>query len=64
MNPVLKIIIETAMKYEKNTAVRDAALDEIFIKMVVRPIQLAWIRSKTDNMDSYSYSTTDTWGPK
>jgi hypothetical protein len=44
MNPVLKSIIEMAINYTKSIEARDAALDEIFTKLIVRPIQLAWIR--------------------
>jgi len=50
------------MKYENNDAIRNA-LDEIYTNLIVRPIQLAWIRSKTYT-DNYSCDSADTWGPK
>jgi hypothetical protein len=62
MNTALKIIIETAMKYENNDAIR-SALDEIYVNLIIRPIQLAWIRSKI-HTDNYSCDSADTWGPK
>ena len=62
MNTALKLIIETAMKYENNDAIRNA-LDEIYTNLIVRPIQLAWIRSKTYT-DNCSCDSADTWGPK
>jgi len=43
MHPVIKIVIETAMSYKKNQQARDAALDELFVKMIVRPLQMAWL---------------------
>jgi len=61
MNAALKLIIETAMKYE-DTAIHEA-LDEIYIKMIIRPLQLAW-RSKNHDTDNCSCSSAETWGPK
>ena len=46
MNPALQYILESAMAYKKPNEMRHAALDEIFTKLVVRPIQMAWIRSR------------------
>ena len=34
-----------AFQYKKSMEARDAALDEIYTKLIVRPIQLAWIRN-------------------
>ena len=47
MNPVLKYIIEVGINYEKTPAgciARDAALDEMYVKLIVRPIQKLWIQ--------------------
>ena len=44
MNKNLKYILETAMQYEKSIEKRDLALDEIYTKLVVRPLQRIWIR--------------------
>ena len=47
MNPLLSHIIEFAMKSVKSPEVRDAALDEIYLKLLILPLQRAW-RSKLD----------------
>jgi hypothetical protein len=49
MNPALKQLLEIAMEcvmLPEKAAVRDAALDEILVKLAIRPIQMAW-RSRT-----------------
>ena len=43
MNPALKCILEKAM--DTADARLHPALDEIYVKMVLRPIQLAWRKS-------------------
>ena len=50
MNPLLKQIIEFAIEYKKSVQARDAALDEIYVKLLVTPLQRAW-RSKLDTID-------------
>ena len=50
MNPALKYILEAAINYEKTTegsAKRDIAVDEMYVKLIVHPLQLAWIRAKS-----------------
>jgi hypothetical protein len=43
MDPAIKFVIETAMKGQNKSPMRDAALDEMYVKMIVRPLQLAWL---------------------
>jgi hypothetical protein len=43
MHPVIRIVIESAMADQNKCPTRDAALDEIYVKMIVRPLQLAWL---------------------
>jgi len=43
MHPAIRIVIETAMTEKYKSPMRDAALDEMFVKMIVRPLQLAWL---------------------
>jgi hypothetical protein len=48
MHPVLKHIIETAIERElppDKAAIRDAAIDEMYVKLIVRPIQRRWIHA-------------------
>jgi hypothetical protein len=42
MNIALKIIIEKAIEYPKSLNERDAALDQIFTKLLILPIQRSW----------------------
>ena len=46
MNSVTKLLVETGVVYSKSKEKRDAALDIMYDKLVVIPIQKAW-RSKT-----------------
>ena len=49
MNVVLKHILELAIKYETTEAgfvARNSAIDVIYEKLIVRPIQKIWIRSR------------------
>jgi hypothetical protein len=45
MNIALKIIIDKAIEYLEAPSARDAALDLIYTKLLILPIQRAW-RSK------------------
>ena len=42
MNPLLNHIIEFAMESVVSSEVRNAALDEIYRKLIVLPLQRAW----------------------
>ena len=42
MDPYIKLILLKAIKYKKNIKKRDNAIDTIFVKMIVIPIQRAW----------------------
>ena len=42
MDPTIKFIVEIAMKYEKSVEARDAALEMIFAKLAVIPLQRAF----------------------
>ena len=47
MNTCFKVLIDKAIHYPKEKDTRDAALDVIYAKMIVIPLQKAW-RNKSD----------------
>ena len=53
MNIALKIIIDKAIEYLEAPSARDAALDLIYTKLLILPIQRAW-RSKRTWRSKYS----------
>jgi hypothetical protein len=47
MNTCIKVLIDKAIHYPKEKEARDAALDVIYAKLIVIPLQKAW-RNKSD----------------
>lgn len=60
MNTALKTIIDKAIYYEKEREVRDAALDTIYEKLTLVPLQRAW-RNKTAEQKKIISYTIHKW---
>ena len=45
MDPFLKLIIKTALNVENPSSRHIDALDELYLNLIIRPIQLAWKRN-------------------
>ena len=51
MNPIVKFVVETAINSRKSSDVRSPALDLLFAKMAVTPLQRAW-RARNANIST------------